>query len=269
MGGDMIERGKGIVVVSIALALLSVPRMASAESRSPSEERAFELKIRGDVAMESDHFSEALTDYRASYDISPQPALLYNMGSAEQRLGQNTEALRHLEQFARTAPPDLKMKVPHLDWLLDEVRSHVALLTVRTNVPNARVSLRGKYLGASPMKSAVATSGGRAEIEIAADGYLTYQREVTLEEGRSTVVDVSLLEKNASSYTGAKYLSPKESPVPAEAPSSAITSKWWFWTGVGVVVVGGVVITAALMTEKSAPHGDLGPGQATAPLLRF
>lgn len=267
----IIERGKRIVAVSIALALLAASGSAFAGA---SDDRALELKTRGDVAMESDHFSEALSDYRASYELSPQPALLYNMGSAEQRLGQNTEALRHLEQFSRTAPPDLKMKVPHLDSLLEEVRSHVALLTVRTNVPNARVSLRGKYLGASPMKSAVATSGGRAEIAIEADGYVTYQREVTLEEGRSTVVDVSLLEKGASSYTDMKYSDPKYSdtrgaPAHAETSSNAITTKWWFWTGVGVVVVGGVVLTAALMTEKSAPHGDLGPGQATAPLLRF
>ncbi len=262
----MIELGKRIVAVSVAVALLASPGSAFAGG---NDDRALELKTRGDVAMESDHFSEALGDYRASYDLSPQPALLYNMGSAEQRLGQNTDALRHLEQFSRTAPPDLKIKVPHLDSLLEEVRSHVALLTVRTNVPNARVSLRGKYLGASPMKSAVATSGGRAEIAIEADGYVPYQREVTLEEGRSTVVDVSLLEKGASSYTNLKYSDAKASPAHAETSSNAVTTKWWFWTGVGVVVVGGVVLTAALLTEKSAPHGDLGPGQATAPLLRF
>ncbi|MEO6420631.1 MAG: PEGA domain-containing protein [Polyangiaceae bacterium] len=265
----MIERWKRIVAFAVALAFLAMP--GSAFAGSSNDDRALELKARGDVAMESDHFSDALNDYRASYDLSPQPALLYNMGSAEQRLGQNTEALRHLEQFSRTAPPDLKMKVPHLDSLLDEVRSHVALLTVRTNVPNARVTLRGKYLGASPMKSAVATSGGRAEIEIAADGYVTYQREVTLEEGRSTVVDVSLLEKGASSYTMARFSDAKyaDTKSSSDSSSSAITKKWWFWTGVGVVVVGGVVITAALLTEKSAPRGDIGPGQATAPLLRF
>ena len=251
--------------LSTALASFALPAVASAESRQ-TEEHALELKTRGDVAMEAGLFSEALGDYRASYDLSPQPALLYNMGSAEQRLGQNTEALRHLEQFARSAPVELKMKVPHLDALLEEVRSHVAMLTVRTNVPNARVSLRGKYLGAAPMKSAVPTSGGIAAIEIAADGYVTYSRDVTLEEGRSTVVDVSLLEKGASSYTDAKSTIPAlaDTPPPTAAP---ITTKWWFWTGVGVVVVGGVVITAALLTEKSAPHGNL--GQATAPLLRF
>lgn len=253
-----------IVALSLAMASLASPGMAAAESRQ-AEERALDLKTRGDVAMEAGLFSEALGDYRASYDLSPQPALLYNMGSAEQRLGQNTEALRHLEQFARSAPVDLKMKVPHLDALLEEVRSHVAMLTVRTNVPNARVSLRGKYLGAAPMKSAVPTSGGTAAIEIAADGYVTYNRDVTLEEGRSTVVDVSLLEKGAASYSDAK------APIPARAETPAasrpITTKWWFWTGVGVVVTGGVVITAALLTEKSAPHGNL--GQATAPLFRF
>lgn len=261
----MIAGRMRVVAVSIAMALFAVSGSAFAQSR-PTEERALDLKTRGDVAMEAGLFSDALADYRASFELSPQPALLYNMGSAEQRLGHNTEALHHLEQFARTAPVELKMKVPRLDALLEEVRSHVAMLTVRTNVSNARVSLRGKYLGAAPMKSAVATSGGTAAIEIAADGYVTYRRDVTLEEGRSTVVDVSLLEKGASSYSDAKPALPA-SETPPSSSSSPITAKWWFWTGIGVVVVGGVVITAALLTEKSAPHGDL--GQATAPLLRF
>ncbi len=47
-----------------------------------------------------------------------------------------------------------------------------------------------------------------------------------------------------------------------------IVSKWWFWAGVGaVVVVGGAVITYAVLTERPAPQGDgFQPGQLSAPL---
>ena len=51
--------------------------------------------------------------------------------------------------------------------------------------------------------------------------------------------------------------------------SIPITARWWFWTGVGVVVVGGIVLTAALLTEKSPDKGTIQPGQLSAPLVRF
>ncbi len=40
--------------------------------------------------------------------------------------------------------------------------------------------------------------------------------------------------------------------------SVPVTSKWWFWTTVGVAVAGGIVLTYALTTEKGSSHGTLG-----------
>ena len=51
--------------------------------------------------------------------------------------------------------------------------------------------------------------------------------------------------------------------------SAGITSKWWFWAGAGVVVVGGVALTAALLTEREADPGDIPPGRVSAPLIHF
>jgi len=48
-----------------------------------------------------------------------------------------------------------------------------------------------------------------------------------------------------------------------------ITSRWWFWTALGAVVVSGTVLTVALVRERKAPSGDIAPGQIAAPLVRF
>ena len=42
---------------------------------------------------------------------------------------------------------------------------------------------------------------------------------------------------------------------------ASITGKWWFWTGIGVVVAAGALVTFALFQEKDAPRGDIPPGQ--------
>ncbi len=50
--------------------------------------------------------------------------------------------------------------------------------------------------------------------------------------------------------------------------SVPLTRKWWFRTAIGAVVVGGVTVTAVLLTEKPAERGSLSPGQVSVP-LRF
>ena len=51
--------------------------------------------------------------------------------------------------------------------------------------------------------------------------------------------------------------------------NAPITAKWWFWTGIGVVVVGGAVTTAALLISKPHGSGDsFSPSTISAP-LRF
>lgn len=63
--------------------------------------------------------------------------------------------------------------------------------------------------------------------------------------------------------------SPRSLIVPAtaavgggeETPSTSIVEKWWFWTLLGVVVVGaGVGIGVAVSGDESAPNGSLGSG---------
>jgi len=49
-------------------------------------------------------------------------------------------------------------------------------------------------------------------------------------------------------------------PVPAQpAEHSSILGKWWLWTAVGAVVIGGVVITyEATRSAPSPPPSELG-----------
>jgi tetratricopeptide (TPR) repeat protein len=212
-----------LLACSLATPSLAFAQEAGEEPISLDDAKANEAKTSGDAAMDAGNFSEALGRYRDAYAIVPQPALLYNMGRAEERLGLYPESLRNLEQFSRSASPELKARVPKLAELIAEVRSHV-VAPLRTNLAlkPAAVAVRSAVLGPGPTATdARASSVGH----VRADGS---------KEG------------------------------------GAITSKWWFWTGIGVGVVGGIALTAVLLNgDKSAPRGDVAPGQASAALLRF
>ncbi|HVT99532.1 MAG TPA: tetratricopeptide repeat protein [Acidobacteriaceae bacterium] len=59
--------------------------------------------------------------------------------------------------------------------------------------------------------------------------------------------------ESAQSETGGRVTSPASAVLVEAPPSRAtpVTHRWWFWTAVGAVVVGGVVTAAAL-----ASHGN-------------
>ena len=55
---------------------------------------------------------------------------------------------------------------------------------------------------------------------------------------------------------------PLKLAVAAGPPRSVkpVWHRWWFWTVLGTVVVGGVTAGAVLLTNESAPQGNLQPG---------
>jgi hypothetical protein len=105
------------------------------------------------------------------------------------------------------------------------------------------VLIDGQRQGTVPVQ--VALAAGSHEVVVRHAGYDEAKTSAVVSVGGSSRLDV-----------------PLESPPP-------ITKKWWFWTGVGAVVVGGVALTAALLTERSADSGSIAPGRVSAPLLHF
>jgi hypothetical protein len=292
---------------------------SQAEPPARSDDQAKAAKAEGDAAMESLRYAEALTAYQHAYVLKPDPALLYNEGRALQGLGRFPEALDRITQFDQTAPADLKARVPALNALLAELRERVSTLIVSCNATGARVLVRDVVIGTTPLPRAVALNAGRATIEVAADGYFPFRKELDLPPGGSLVVDAQLGSRATTgllvvrtSVAGADVsvdgrplgISPVETTLTAgnhkiaathpdwkttetsvairvgerrdvnvDLKPAGIHTKWWFWTAVGAVVVGGVVVTAALLTEKQAGSGDIPPGRVSGPLspamLRF
>jgi hypothetical protein len=314
------ETGRALLIriaIACALALPSgsawaqgaAPSSAPAPPSSSDAGRAAEFKKKGDDLMISLQYRDALEAYAEAYRINADPALLYNQGRAHQALTEYPAALDNLEEFARVAPPDLKARVPKLDELLADVRARVSVVEVRTNIPGAQVFVREKR-EANPAR----VRAGHARVEVRADGYVPWTREVDLRGGATTALDVTL-EKVLASGTGMVSIAtlpagalvtidgrplgsaPLEASlrtgrhdvtvrqegyelwtnaielgsgerrrldVTLERPEP-VTKKWWFWTSVGAAVVGGTILTYALVTTRDPPTGSIDPGQVRGP----
>ncbi len=305
-------------VLIAAWLLPAMPMSVMAQGAEPSADdraRATQLKQRGDSAIDSMRYGEAVEAYASAYAITKDPALLYNRGRALQALGDFPGALEALESFSAAASPELKARVPRLAELVAEVRSRVATVTLACNVEGARIVVRDRIVGTTPVTGPLRFNAGAAAIEVTAEGYLPYTKNLDLPGGGTLSLDVTLLSKakmsvlvlrapvaGTTAIVDGKVVGnpPTEVVVEpgthkilaraegyADTETSAVvaagehrqfdlmlkqkpgvTSQWWFWTGLGVVVAGGAAITAAFLIERKPSQGDLPPGTVSAP-IRF
>lgn len=119
-------------------------------------------------------------------------------------------------------------------------RATAGLLRVTSGAAGAQVTLDGKPIGTVPTEATV--TAGSHTVQVSRDGYKPATSSVLVTAGESKSLDI---------------------PLESEAP---ITKKWWFWTGIGVVVLGGTATVIALTTEKSPGTGTIEPGRITAGL---
>jgi hypothetical protein len=144
----------------------------------------------------------------------------------------------HKDYFPFERPLTLASgKIETVDVVLAS-RTAEALLRVNSPVTGAAVTVDGKALGNVPAETPL--KPGQHRITLKRDGYDTTDTSIVLSAGQQKEVNV---------------------PMTAET----IVSKWWFWTGIGVVLVAGSVITyVALTTEKSPTAGTIPPGTVKA-----
>jgi hypothetical protein len=191
---------------------------------------AADLKQRGIAAMDALRYDEAIDDFTRAYALSGDASLLYDRGRARQARSEFPEALQDIQRFAREASPELKSRVPKLDELLAELRSHVGILTLTSNVTGARVLVRSKEVGTTPLAGPLTLSTGPATVQVVADGYQEWHRDLVLVAGTPVTLDAELLSRSnssvlhvASSTPGARIVvddrvlggSPAETSLPA------------------------------------------------------
>jgi tetratricopeptide (TPR) repeat protein len=306
------RRVAATVLVSFVVAV--VPRAAEAQRprpAAPSKSEANKLKSAADVLMDQDRYADALVLYERAYELSSDPALLYNEGRALEALGDYPKALEKLENFERDAPPATRALVPGLRELINDLRGRMATLVIRTNAPNARLLVRQKDEGVVNGERRIPTRAGQASVEVAAEGYETFRRDIDLSAGSTITLEanLSLKKKDAlivvrttpsadilfdGTALGRAPLQVHAAPGAHELVANAngyyeervamtvalgdrrdielelrktpgITSKWWFWTGLAVVVAGGVVTAVALTREKPHDSGTFGTGSVAGP----
>jgi tetratricopeptide (TPR) repeat protein len=112
---------KWIGAWAAAAALLTVESAAQSQPTDPArDEEARNLFQAGRVAFSDGRYDDALSYFEKAYELSGRPELLYNVGTAADRLRRTEEAVAAFEKFLAEVPEDAANR--------KEVESRVGLL---------------------------------------------------------------------------------------------------------------------------------------------
>jgi hypothetical protein len=258
---------------ALAIALLLAASPALAAPSKADIARAADLKKKGDEQVHASHFREGLELYDQAYAINPDPAILYNRGRAREQLGEYAEALEQLEKFASDAPPALRGKVPNLDKMIADMKQKVASVAIQTSLAGATVVIRGKTIGTTPLSGPIRLNAGDASVDVMADGYKTFHKDLKLAAGETATVDVALEKVGGSggSSVEPQPLQTSNAPPPASTGGKP-GSGWKILTfgagGLGIASIGaGMVFFGLALGDKGTVDAHC-PNKACDPMGR-
>ncbi|QRN99759.1 PEGA domain-containing protein [Archangium violaceum] len=175
-------------------------------------------------------------------------------GPIEVTPGEHTVAVR------RGGYRDFSRRVTAKEGELTEVSVMLEAVTgfvsVKADVEGARVLIDGEDKGAAPLEG-VMLSAGSHEIVVQRDGYRPETQRIAVRAGKEYNVDVNLRPlvaadepRNPVLTPGPTETSPLTQEVPEVSTDTPLTKRWYFWAGVGAVVIGATVGTLVATQPK-------------------
>ena len=240
----------------LAAALALTPSLAFAQHAAPDAQAraAFD---RGIADVDAGRFANAVVAFEESYRLRPAAVVLYNLASAYTRMGRHQQAIatyeRYLSEGGSRLPPD---RVQSVRERIAELRRELPVVVLRIRpapftltVDGRPQAVTGDELTLDPGSHLlVATAPSHApqqrEVQLAPGGRVTWDTELTAEGAPVVAVTPTPTPTPTVVRTPARVaVTPHPSQPDRTAPSAepAITSRWWFWTGLGVVVTGGTL----------------------------
>jgi tetratricopeptide (TPR) repeat protein len=211
-------------VVLVALLLMTGQPSRAADPRLDSA-RAHSQE--GDAYYKLEKYANAITEYEQAYLAKPDPSFLYNIAQCHRLMGQGPEAIKFYRRFLKDAPtaPNRAVAEKHIRDLED---------TSAGTQPSPATAPRAVPVAPPPVSVIPPTEPPPASSPSPGSNPLA-------------------LTSAQVSTTPAVEIGTTSTPT----ESRPIYSKWWFWTGVGAVLVGGIILIAATANHDPACPGGV------------
>ncbi|MDB4930675.1 MAG: hypothetical protein JWM10_3159 [Myxococcaceae bacterium] len=248
----------------LAAVVVCAPAIAVAQP-SPLDAEARAAFERGMADVSAGRFANAVAAFEYSYRVRPVAIVLYNLAAACSRLGRYQQAISNYERYLAEGGAGLAPdRVQSVRDRIDELRREQPVVVLRLQPTAFTLTVDGRPQVV--VGDEVSLDPGSHLLVASAPGHASQQREVQLTPGMRFTwearLDATMVAVAPGSVTAP--VRPVVTPHPASAPeapaSRGVTSQWWFWTGAGVLVAGGVTAIVLGATGAFTSTEDPLPG---------
>jgi hypothetical protein len=239
-----------------ATAVLGLAAIAASPAAGAGE--ADDLIERGVSLRRENRDQEALPLFKRAFELQATPRASAQLGLCEQALGLWVPAEEHLQgALAHRDDKWVKKNAGSLATSLARVQGNLGSIEVWGTPEGARVAIDGEAAGTLPLRKPIRVAKGQRTVTVEATGFSIDTQTYTVEAGGLVRAHVTLAVKLVPARpAGAESQPPPpvtvttQPPTPEPAPSDAIYRRWWFWTLVGAVVIGGGASVYLLTRSK-------------------
>jgi hypothetical protein len=257
-----------LLILAAASTIVSATRGAHAEPADVEAIIQHALELR-----RQRHDDEAAAELRRAYAISGSPRALAQLALAEEALGAWLDAERDLTT-ALDSPSDrwIALHESRLRESLALAKSHIGSLRMRSDVGGAAVWCNGEPIGILPLRAPLRLLAGPARLEVRAEGYLPWRKEIDIPAGGEVDEAIALEPTPAPVVTlapadraPAAALATQPSVLPPSSPELRVvtrapsttqrTAGWIVLAGGGAAIAGGLVATLKRADARDTYNG--------------
>lgn len=206
----------------------------------------------GSSYYEQGRWTDALQEFEVAYRLSSdarKPALLYNIGLTQERLGRLAEAIESFRRYLDGTPnardrETLEERIRTLQARLDA--TSVAL---EVSEAGAHVEVDGQERGTTPLAEPLRVTPGEHEIRIAKEGFQSFSLRVTVPAGERVSAQATLVAEAVEAPP------PPPPPPPPQPPEPSGRTFTWIAGGVaGVAAIGGGLLGFFALRKRNAAN---------------
>jgi len=221
---------------SIAIVIFALGVMAAGHARA--EDRR---EIEGRTLFAKGEYERALDIYASLFAEKNDPVYLRNVGRCYQKLKRPDKSIDAFREYLRRAHVRAAER-EEVNGFIKEMQDLQASQT-KSPPPVEPVAT----VSPKPVDAMVKPPAPVPPPEVAAP-----PRPAPAPAAKPAVLEASAANPPAPAPAGATLVSGPESRPVDDGSSGSIFSRWWFWTGLGAIVAGGVVAALVLSSGRSA-----------------
>lgn len=188
---------------TLALCLSLCPAAALAQQPPPSASPAAIAEARqryqrGIDLFEERNYDAAMAEFLRAYELTRNPAVLFNISATHELTGHFVEALDAMLDYERRAPPaTVQQRRADVDAALGRLRSRIGTIVIRFEAAGLDVRIDGLQRPPSSGNTEIRVAAGRHRVSLAAPHYQPREAEFDVSGGSTIVISEPLVPERA------------------------------------------------------------------------